>query len=120
MRDTYLDQIRSTPDMKEMSVSTTVHPVEHQLGSGFFKREKNMMDVLAGHKNPFHGGKIQLVLRDFPKIGDLDKDLLRGLRGGTEAHGGTFFGDVLKGLSFLPIPFISDVARTLTLTGAVK
>ena len=124
---TYLDTIRHTPDMSDLSIKTTVHPIKHQLeGAGLFKKERNMMDIMAEHKNPFRGGMLNIKqdplrggnfpmslnqLRSFPKIGDLDKNLL---------HGGSVFGDIVKGLSFLPIPFVSDLARTATLTGLVK
>jgi hypothetical protein len=98
---TYLDTIRHTPSMSDLSIKTTVHPLKYQLeGAGLFKREKNMMDIMAEHKNPFRGGML-----------NIKQDPLRG---------GSFFGDIVKGLSFLPIPFVSDLARTATLTGLVK
>lgn len=74
---TYLDTIRHTPDMKDMSIKTSVHPLKHQLeGSGLFKKERNMLDIMAEHKNPFRGGML-----------NIKQDPLRG---------GSVFGDILK------------------------
>jgi hypothetical protein len=87
--------------MTDLSIKTTVDPIKHQIeGSGLFKKERNMMDIMAEHKNPFRGGML-----------NIKQDVLRG---------GSVFGDIVKGLSFLPIPFVSDLARTATLTGLVK
>ena len=104
---TYLDTIRHTPDMKGLSIKTTVDPLKHQVeGAGLFKRERNMMDVIKSHQNPFRGGMLDIKqdvlrggkfpmslnqLRASPKIGDLDKNLVHGL-----LHGGSVFGDILK------------------------
>jgi len=95
---TYLDTIRHTPNMKNLSIKTTVDPIKHQLEGGSIFEPPRFLKELSQRR---HGGG----------IGSLDKDPLRG---------GSFFGDLTKIVSFLPIPFVSDAARSLTLSGLVK
>jgi len=91
---TYLDTIRHKPDMKDLSIKTSSHPLKYQLEGGAIFEPPRRLKELSG------GG-----------IGSLKHDILRG---------GSVFGDIAKAVSFLPIPFVSDIARTATLTGLVK
>lgn len=94
---TYLDTIRHKPDMKDLSIKTTYDPIKHQLEGGAIFEPPKRLKQLSHHRS---GGGVSI-----------EEDPLRG---------GSIFGDIAKAVSFLPIPFISDIARTATLTGLVK
>ena len=94
MRNIPLDQIRHTNglDMKTHLSLTG--------GSFFGPVKQSSLITSLKHQKKIGGG-----------FNNIDDDELRG---------GNIFSDVVKGLSFLPIPGISDLARTATLTGLVK
>ena len=72
---TYLDTIRHTPNMKNLSIKTTVDPIKHQLeGGAIFEPPRRLKEL--SHR---HGGGIV-------------EDPLRG----GALRGGSVFGDILK------------------------